>query len=73
MSIQQIDDIFDRVAFDDLDRALHAALYKSVKELCIEMDSNAPDSTEKTLALRAMHLGLMHYGTALSKQEKYKK
>jgi hypothetical protein len=68
MSQQMIDDIFNRVTFDEVDRALHYALYESVKDIASVMDVNAPESAEKTLAFRALHLALMHYGSALAKK-----
>ena len=72
MSKELVDDIFKRTIFDECDRALHAALYNQMKELAKVMDVNAPECADKTLAFRAMHLSLMHYGAALSKKEKYK-
>lgn len=65
--------IFERVVFDEADRAYHFELYEKVKSLAREIDDKCPDSAEKTLAFRAFHLGLMHVGTALSRQEKYSK
>ncbi len=68
MSQQMINEIFNRVTFDEADRALHYALYSSIKEIAETMDVNAPESAEKTLAFRSLHLALMHYGSALAKK-----
>lgn len=67
-----VDDIFDRVVFDETDREIHKACYVAVKQIAKVMDEVAPDCADKTLAFRALHLALMHFGTALSKQDKYK-
>lgn len=72
MSQDLINDIFNRVVFDEADRALHFALYNQMREIAETMDVNAPESADKTLAFRSMHLALMHYGSALSKKDKYK-
>lgn len=68
MSEQIVNEIFGRVTFDEEDRKLHCALYNQIKDLAHVMDANAPESAEKTLTFRALHLALMHYGTALSKK-----
>lgn len=67
-----INDIFDRVTFDETDRAVHKESYAAVKQIAQVMDEVAPDCDDKTLAFRALHLALMHFGAALSRQEKYK-
>lgn len=67
-----VDDIFNRVVFDAEDRAYHFDLYARVKELASDFDSKCPDSADKTLAFRSLHLSLMHMGAALAKQDKYK-
>lgn len=67
-----VDEIFDRVVFDDADRAYHSELYEKVKELAKDIDANTPNCAEKALAFRALHLGLMHVGAALAKHQKYK-
>jgi hypothetical protein len=67
-----VEDMFERVKFDSLDINLHNSAYDAVKEIANIMDVAAPNCAEKTLALRALHLALMHFGTALSKHEKYK-
>lgn len=67
-----VHDIFNRIIFDQEDRDYHFKLYEKVKEFASEIDAKCPDSAEKTLAFRAFHLGLMHVGAALAKQEKYK-
>lgn len=67
-----LDDIFNRVTFDGDDRQYHYDLYLKVKTLAEEMDRNAPDCAEKTLAFRSLHLALMHFGCAISKKDKYK-
>jgi hypothetical protein len=67
-----IDDIFNRVTFDGDDRQYHYDLYVKVKALAEEIDRNAPDCDEKTLAFRSLHLALMHVGSAFGKKDKYK-
>lgn len=66
-----VDQIFTRVTFDSDDRQYHYDLYNKVKDLANEIDANAPDCAEKTLAFRALHLALMHVGAALAKKAKY--
>ena len=67
-----VNDIFDRVKFDTKDISVHNAAYDAVKQIAGVMCEAAPACAETTLALRALHLALMHFGTALSKQDKYK-
>ncbi len=67
-----LDEIFNRVAFDEIDRTIHQEAYSAIKQIAGVMDEVAPDCAEKTLAFRALHLALMHFGSALSKQDKYK-
>lgn len=67
-----VNDIFDRVKFDSTDANAHNAAYDAVKEIATMMCNAAPKCAETTLALRALHLALMHFGTALAKGEKYK-
>jgi len=66
-----IDSIFNRVVFDAEDRAYHSELYNKVKEFAQGINERCPDSADKTLAMRAFHMGLMHVGAALAKQQKY--
>lgn len=70
--MSMLSDIFKRVVFDEADRAIHTESYAAVKQIAGVMDEVAPDCPEKTLAFRALHLALMHFGAALSKQDKYK-
>lgn len=67
-----IDEIFKRVNFDGDDRQYHYDLYTKIKTLAEEMDKNAPDCPDKTLSFRALHLALMHFGSAIAKKDKYK-
>lgn len=67
-----VNDIFNRVTFDGDDRQYHYDLYTKVKSLASEIDANCPECAEKTLAFRALHLALMHVGSALAKKDKYK-
>lgn len=67
-----IDDIFTRVTFDGDDRQFHYDLYNKVKSIAQEIDQNTPECAEKTLAFRALHLALMHAGSALAKKPKYR-
>lgn len=67
-----VEDMFERVKFDAIDINLHDAAYGAIKQIAKIMDAGAPDCADKTLALRALHLALMHFGSALSKNEKYK-
>lgn len=67
-----IDEIFTRVTFDGDDRQYHYDLYVKMTNLAKEIDANCPDCAEKTLAFRALHLALMHVGSALAKKHKYK-
>ena len=70
--MSEINEIFTRVTFDGPDRQYHYDLYNKVKSLAEEIDKNAPDCAEKTLAFRALHLALMHVGSAIAKKDKYK-
>jgi len=67
-----LDDIFNRVTFDGDDRQYHYDLYTKVKALAEDIDRNAPDCADKTLAFRSLHLALMHVGSAIGKKDKYK-
>jgi hypothetical protein len=67
-----VDDIFDRVVFDELDCAIQKESYGAVKQIAQVMDEAAPDCDEKMIALRSLHAAVMYFGVALSKQEKYK-
>ena len=66
-----VDEIFRRVQFDTSDVQVHNRAYSAVKEIAEIMDSTAVDCAEKTLAFRALHVALMHFGAALSKNPKY--
>jgi hypothetical protein len=66
-----IDSIFNRVTFDKEHRAFHYELYDKVKAIAREIDEQCPNSADKTLAFRSLHLALMHAGAALSRHEKY--
>lgn len=70
--MSMVDEIFNRVMFDDTDRAIHTECYAAVKQIAQVIDETTPDCDDKTLAFRALHLALMHYGAALAKQDKYK-
>lgn len=68
-----VNEIFNnRIKFDSTDVIIHDSAYAAVKEIAQIMDESAPSCAEKTLALRSLHLALMHFGTALAKGEKYK-
>jgi hypothetical protein len=67
-----VDDIFHRVLFDEKDVCLYQVIYDAVKQVGNMMDDNVPNCAEKTLAIRALHLACMHFGSALGKQDKYK-
>lgn len=67
-----VDEIFHRVYFDQMDKEIHSSAYEMVKKVAQFMDESSPGCAEKTLALRALHLAVMHFGTALAKNEKYK-
>jgi hypothetical protein len=66
-----VNEIFDRVAFDEIDRTIHQESYQAIKQIARVMDEVAPDSVDKILAFRALHVALMHFGAALSRQKKY--
>lgn len=66
-----VNDIFDRVVFDKFDGALYKESHSAIKQIAQVMNKVAPDCDEKTLAFRALHLALMHFGAALTKQDKY--
>lgn len=72
MTTAVVEDIFARVTFDAEDRQYHYDLYNKVKQLAHEMDKSAPECADKTLAFRALHLALMHMGSAIAKKDKYK-
>ena len=67
-----VNDLFNRVTFDGEDRQYHFDLSNKVKALAHDIDKNCPESAEKTLAFRALHLALMHVGCAIGKKDKYK-
>lgn len=67
-----VNDIFDRVKFDSTDVNAHNVAYDAVKEIAGVMCAATKPCAEITLALRALHLALMHFGTALAKNDKYK-
>jgi len=67
-----IDGMFDRVTFDGEDRQYNYNLHIKVKEMAADLDKNAPDCAEKTLAFRSLHLFLMHAEIALGKKTKYR-
>jgi len=66
-----ISDIFNRVTFDGDDRQYFYDLTNKFKAIATEIDTKCPECAEKTLALRALHLALMHAETALAKKKKY--
>lgn len=67
-----VDDIFDRVKLDEKDSRVHNSAYDSVNQIAKVMDEVAPDCDDKTLAFRALHSALMHFGAALTHQSKYR-
>ena len=67
-----VNDIFTRVTFDGDDRQYHHDLQNKIKILANEINEHCPDCPDKTLAFRALHLGLMHVASALAKKDKYK-
>lgn len=69
--MHSLEDLFNRVAFDEGDREIHRQAYKSVKDIAIAMNASAPDCEDKSLAFRALQLALMHFGEALSRNPKY--
>lgn len=66
-----VNEMFARVKFDSQDVAIHQSAYDAVVQIAHVMEDTAPLCGERTLALRALHLALMHFGTALAKHEKY--
>lgn len=66
-----VDEMFARVKFDSQDLGIHEAAYDAVKQIAHVFEEAAPQCSEKILALRALHVALMHFGTALAKHEKY--
>lgn len=67
-----INDIFTRVVFDEDDRNTHKQAYADIESIAAWMVAAAPAGPDVTLALRALHLSLMHFGAALSRHPKYK-
>ncbi len=72
-----VDELFNRVVFDEEDRAYHKELYIKVKELCKDIEQKCPYGTaiqneSLHLAFQAFSLGLMHVGSCLSRADKYK-
>ncbi len=67
-----VDEIFNRVVFDQEDRAFHFELYGKVKDLANEIDGKCSNGPDKTLAFRSLHSALMHIGASLSRHNKYK-
>jgi len=67
-----INEIFDRVKLDAEDLNRHNCAYDAVKSIATLMCAASPKCAELMLALRALHLALMHFGTALAKNDKYK-
>lgn len=70
--MSMVDEIFKRVTFDEHDREIHQLAREAIRIIAETMDNTAPDCAEKILAFRALHVALMHYGSALSKKDKYK-
>ena len=66
-----VNDIFRQVDFDGEDRQYHYDLFNKFKALALDIDKHAPESAEKTLVFRALHLAFMHAGTAMAKNHKY--
>lgn len=66
-----IKDIFNRVVFDEADRTTHKQAYADIESIAAGMVAAAPGGPDVTLALRALHLALMHFGAALSRHPKY--
>ena len=66
-----VKDIFNRVVFDEADRTTHKDAYKDIESIAAGMVAAAPAGPDVTLALRALHLALMHFGAALSRHKKY--
>lgn len=67
-----VEELFNRVVFDEEDRAYHKELYAKIKEICQDIEKNVPHNDALGLAFNAFSLGLMHVGSALSRAEKYK-
>lgn len=70
--MSMISDIFNRVVFDEADRTTHKDAYRDIESIAAGMVAAAPPGPDVTLALRALHLALMHFGAALSRHPKYK-
>lgn len=68
-----VEQIFKRVTFDDVDKRIHQEIVEAIKQIAQVIDESTPDCAEKMLAFRALHLATMHFGNALSKQNKYDK
>ena len=66
-----VKDIFNRVIFDESDRTTHKDAYRDIESIAAGMVAAAPAGPDVTLALRALHLALMHFGAALSRHPKY--
>lgn len=73
MSQRQINEIFDRIRFDNSDIKILEEIYSRIKSIAEFIDAAAPDSAEKTLAFRKLHEAAMYSGRAISQKEKYKK
>ena len=67
-----VEELFNRVVFDEEDRAYHKELYTKMKELCLDIEKKCPHNEALGLAFQAFSVGLMHIGSALSRADKYK-
>ncbi len=72
MSQIQINECFDRVAFDEQDRESHKKMYSDLKLFAENADKILPDCREKSAAFTKLQEALFFLGAAFSKQEKYK-
>lgn len=69
--MNQVEEIFKRVRFDEADRQIHEEFYRKVKDIAISIGSSTPKCREQSLAFTHLQEALMWVGVALSKQEKY--
>lgn len=67
-----VEELFNRVVFDEEDRTYHKELYKKIKELCLDIEKKCSDNESTKLAFQSFSMALMHIGSALSKADKYK-
>lgn len=68
-----VNDIFIHAPdFDGGDRQFHHDLFNRIKAIANDINQHSPRCEEATLAIRALHLALLHTECAIAKKDKYR-